>query len=204
MGIIIAVKHSPPEAAGEIVDQQVRLAINELRRLVSALRPADLEELGVSAALEQYVITLTGPRVPRLIAELDPIGPHELAWNATIAVFRVAQEALRNVIRHATAGQVRVTLRRHARAVTLNVSDNGVGFEATQGLSDLTWQMTQAQHFGLANMIEWAASVRGELIVTSAPGQGTQVRLRVPLAPLAYAWQSPTQSEGRGPESETP
>ena len=98
--------------------------------------------------------------------ELDPRMEREL--------LRIVQEALANVVHHAQATETKVELHYFSDSVTLAISDNGVGFLVDDGAR-------KAGHFGLLGMTERAATIDGELAVTSEPGHGTKVNLRVPL-----------------------
>ena len=147
----------------------------ELRTTVEGLRPADLERDGLAAALAAQ-LTVAG-RVHDVpvdlevgeLGDLDPDDEHQ--------VLRIAQEAVTNALRHAGASRVRVALGPgepgSGLALVLRVSDDGRGFDpGARGL--------RARRLGLTSMHERAASLGGALTVTSAPGQGTTVELRVP------------------------
>jgi signal transduction histidine kinase len=147
----------------------------ELRTTVEGLRPADLERDGLAAALTTQ-LTAAGRAhdvpVDVEVGDLDGLDPDD-----EHQVLRIAQEAVTNALRHAAAGRVRVTLgpgEPDARwALVLRVSDDGRGFDPqARGL--------RARRLGLTSMHERAASLGGALTVTSAPGEGTTVELRVP------------------------
>ena len=147
----------------------------ELRTTVEGLRPADLERDGLAAALTTQ-LTVAGRAhdvpVDVEVGDLDGLDPDD-----EHQVLRIAQEAVTNALRHASAGRVRVTLGPGAPdsrwALVLRVSDDGRGFDPqARGL--------RARRLGLTSMHERAASLGGALTVTSAPGEGTTVALRVP------------------------
>jgi len=147
----------------------------ELRTTVEGLRPADLERDGLAAALTTQ-LTVAGRAhdvpVDVEVGDLDGLDPDD-----EHQVLRIAQEAVTNALRHASAGRVRVTLGPGAPdsrwALVLRVSDDGRGFDPqARGL--------RARRLGLTSMHERAASLGGALTVTSAPGEGTTVELRVP------------------------
>jgi signal transduction histidine kinase len=147
----------------------------ELRTTVEGLRPADLERDGLAAALRTQ-LTVAGRAhdvsVDVEVGDLDGLDPDD-----EHQVLRIAQEAVTNALRHAAAGRVRVTLGPGATdshgALVLRVSDDGRGFDPqARGL--------RARRLGLTSMHERAASLGGALTVTSAPGEGTTVELRVP------------------------
>jgi two-component system sensor histidine kinase UhpB len=165
----------PPEPQAELLEVQeaVRSAVDEVRRLARELRPAALDELGLRSALTALTIGFsrrTGLHVERSFdADLPVLTPE-----AELAVYRVAQESLANVARHADASSVRLSLGRGGRGVELRVSDDGRGFDA--GPREGT---------GLRGMHERALMVGGVLAVGPAPDSGVEVRLEVPAPPPA-------------------
>jgi signal transduction histidine kinase len=167
----------PPGAAAALATVRALAAqlSAELRTTVEGLRPADLERDGLAAALRTQ-LTVAGRAhdvpVDVEVGELDGLDPDD-----EHQVLRIAQEAVTNALRHAAAGRVRVTLGPGATdshgALVLRVSDDGRGFDPqARGL--------RARRLGLTSMHERAASLGGALTVTSAPGEGTTVELRVP------------------------
>jgi signal transduction histidine kinase len=139
----------------------------ELRAVIDGLAPPDLEAAGLADSLRRYAVLAGrahGIPVTFTAAELPPLDPR-----AEAAMYRVAQEALHNALRHAGAGQVGVRLARTPRRVSLEVSDDGHGFmpEAPSG------------GVGLASMRERASAAGGRLTIRSGPA-GTRVRMTVP------------------------
>jgi signal transduction histidine kinase len=138
----------------------------ELRAVIDGLAPPELD--GLASSLRRYAALASrahGVPIEVTVAdtgELDPV--------VAAAVFRVAQEALHNALRHSDAARVRVTLSRTARRMTLTVADDGTGFDPELAAGGL----------GLASMRERAACAGGTLRVRSAPGAGTEIRLAVP------------------------
>jgi two-component system, NarL family, sensor histidine kinase UhpB len=150
--------------------------LDEVRKLALELRPSVLDDLGLAAALRQYVRS-TEER-SGVATQLALIGWDEtearLPPEVETALFRIAQEALTNVIRHAQATAVQVRLRREPGAVSLEVRDDGVGLKAVPA--------TQAgEHLGMFGMRERARLLRGELHVRSVPPHGTLVQVDIPL-----------------------
>jgi signal transduction histidine kinase len=105
---------------------------------------------------------------------IAPIGTG-LPGATALAAFRIAQEALRNVEKHARATSVRVGLARTAHELRLTVSDTGIGFSPA----------AVARGIGLASMRERAAAMGASIVIKSSPGRGAEVRLLVPLTPPA-------------------
>jgi signal transduction histidine kinase len=164
-------ERDPAAAAAPLAmvrDLATRLS-TELRRAVDGLRPADLARDGLAATLRSQ-LTLAGRAhdVPVDVTvgelpELDPDVEHQ--------VLRIAQEAVSNALRHAGAGRVMVEL--GPAPVVLRVRDDGRGFDPEA-------RAVRSRRLGLTSMHERAASLGGALAVTSAPGQGTTVELRLP------------------------
>ncbi len=163
----------------EAIRREVLNVATRLRRLVGELRPAGLEELGLTAALEGYMARLereAGPGLPKIQLDLDASGT-SLPEPVAICLFRAAQEAVRNGLKHAQASRITVSLRLLTGEAVLSVRDDGCGFRVPSRLSVLT----QADHFGLVGMAERATWAGGRLTIHSQPGEGTEVTVRIPL-----------------------
>jgi len=142
-----------------------------VRRLLRRLRPAELDELGLAAALDA-LCTDWSSRTGTACAFHHEGELRGLGEAVDTAVFRVAQEALANVIRHAHAGHVQVELASTSGGLTLCVDDDGSGFTPTR----------RSRGFGLLGAAERAAALGGVFGTFSTPGQGTRVRLHLPQA----------------------
>ncbi|MCX2971423.1 MULTISPECIES: HAMP domain-containing sensor histidine kinase [Streptomyces] len=144
-----------------------RESLDEVRRLARRLRPGVLEDLGLVSALTALATdftTHTGLAVTRRFdAKLPPLDPQ-----AELVLYRVAQEGLTNVARHAEAGRVDLSLRSGARSVTLRIRDDGHG------------GATFREGAGIRGMRERALFVGATLDIVSGPGEGTSVALSVP------------------------
>jgi signal transduction histidine kinase len=149
--------------------------VQELRRLIGALRPIYLEDLGFLPALEALV-QQAGERTAARV-RLEQVGPvQRLAPEVELAAYRIVQEALNNTLEHAHAQNIVVRVRFAPRGVSLSVTDDGVGFTLPPG-PDL---FTQAGHFGLVGMRERATLLGGTLQVQTAPGEGTRIAVNLP------------------------
>ncbi len=151
-------------------------AIKDLRRLCADLRPPALDHLGLGAALRSMASEHGSHHdLPVIFWEQgeDPGIPGDVA----IALYRVAQEALSNAIRHAQASQVEITLRHLPSRTILQVQDDGKGFTPPARPTALS----RRGHFGLAGMHERISLAGGRLTVNSQPGRGTRIRAEVPL-----------------------
>jgi signal transduction histidine kinase len=160
----------PARAAAEMeaVAQLGAEAHAELRAVIDGLAPPELGEAGLAESLRRYAVLAGrahGVAVGFGATELPPLDEQQEA-----ALYRVAQEALHNALRHAGAGRITVALSRRPRRVVLEVADDGAGFApgAPEGL-------------GFASMRGRAEAAGGTLTIRSAPGAGTTVRLAVPL-----------------------
>jgi two-component system sensor histidine kinase UhpB len=151
--------------------QSVRQALEEVRRIARELRPEMLEHLGLVSALTELsrkFTDLSGIQVERQFANELPT----LSDEAEIAVYRVAQESLTNVARHADARRVELTLEPGVDSVVLRVADDG------RGLPDTT--PSSNGHTGLRGMRERALLVGGALAVKRSHGGGVEIRFEVP------------------------
>jgi signal transduction histidine kinase len=175
--------------------QLSRGALAEMRTLLLELRPSVLAEADLGDLLRQLADAVTGRTgVPvRLTME----GDCELPVDVHLAVYRIAQEALNNVVKHAQARNVSICLtcsilpgngeaEPNAQWVELEIADDGVGFDPSRVPSD---------HLGLRIVAERARSVGAAVVVTSRPGQGTQLRL---------AWPAGSEAESGGEMAENP
>jgi signal transduction histidine kinase len=175
----LTVKQTAPAAADRLAEIRHMLAalIEDVRRVIRALRPIYLEDLGLLPALE--MLTRDLEKTAGLRSEFSSDGAAaRLAPEREIAVYRCAQEALSNVARHAGAKTVRVSAVFGAGEFILRVQDDGQGFTAPERVSDLA----AGGHYGLMGMQERAELVGGRLTLQSTPGSGTTVELRVPLS----------------------
>lgn len=148
--------------------------IGALRALIADLRPAALDELGVKSALESLVqrVEARGLDVELSVSLAYERGDEETRHVAELedSVYRIVQEALTNVLKHAGATRATVTVLERDGVVDIEVADDGVGF-ATQ---------EAAAGYGLVGMRERVDLLEGTLDITSEPGRGTTVRVRVP------------------------
>jgi signal transduction histidine kinase len=162
-----------PAAAKELerVQALARDAMDELRSVVFELRPASLEAEGLAQVLRKHVDVLR--RVTGRAIELRVGAPPPLGAAAAGQVFRIAQEALQNALRHAEAERIEVRLEDGGGKFVLTVADDGRGFDASA-------PMLRGRRLGLTSMEERAAELGGRLAVQSRPGEGTTVRLEAP------------------------
>lgn len=166
--------NDPPELRHKIaaIKKQIDQTIDSVRRISAELRPLVLDDLGFSAAATWYVDQFserTGVPVTLRLPAMDP----ERGDAVATALFRILQECLTNIARHAEASEIDVTLTTTPERWALSVRDNGVGFEYNPGQKD---------DIGLIGMRERAQMLGGNFVLTTAPGQGTTVQVSIPAS----------------------
>jgi two-component system sensor histidine kinase UhpB len=173
-GVLLQIDHAiraPDEADLEEAREGARRSLEDVRRIARDLRPDTLVELGLPSALNALATRFTRQSGVTVDRRLDPDLP-ALDEDVEVVLYRVAQEALTNVARHADARHVTLALGRGDGAVTLIVDDDGRGVRSFVG----------HEARGITGMRERALLVHGRLWIGSAPTQGTRVRLEVPAA----------------------
>ncbi len=158
------------------IKDDIRGMIDEVRRLAWNVRPSILDDYGLGQALARYINEIAKrasfsidyqcvlpPEHPRLPSQIE------------VTLYRVAQEAMTNILRHAQATQVSVILMRHENEITLILEDNGKGFD----MDALEERSTPP--LGIIGMKERVALVGGDLTVVSHSGHGTTIRVRIPV-----------------------
>lgn len=179
-----------PAAAARLAEirEMIAATMGDLRRIVRALRPAYLEELGLAPALEMLARDLQ--RDDRLAIHFEKHGtPQRLAPEREMALYRIAQEALNNAWQHSGGSDIWLAVRFEPDQVTVTVRDNGKGFAAPQHAADLG--TSGMQHFGLMGMYERASLIGAHLQIRSEPGSGTTVSVGVPTNAVS---SEPTRS----------
>ncbi|MFW6192660.1 MAG: EAL domain-containing protein [Gemmatimonadota bacterium] len=164
------------QALIEEMETIARDALDDVRRITAQLRPPVLDELGLGAALQDLVAEV-GERSEVAVGFEPPVGGDglDLSDEAVVHLYRIVQEALTNVVRHAGADACRVTLSRDAATLRLTVEDDGIGFGF-----DTTPE--RAEGMGLIGMRERARSLGGSLQIRPREGGGTTVAAVVPVA----------------------
>jgi two-component system NarL family sensor kinase len=170
-----------PAAEAALATSLARLSdtLREVRRISHALRPAMLDDLGLAAALQQLTRELSEQAGIEIgFTQIAHTHAALLPDAVNTVVFRIAQEALTNIVRHAQASRASVSLDVSAHAVTLSIADNGRGFDVERALADLRAGV------GLRNMRERVDSLGGGLSLVSQPGH-TNVTAHVPVGALS-------------------
>lgn len=175
--------HLPPQHLDLIKDirasrQLAADALSELRRILFGLRPAILDDLGLVAAIRWYA--RSNLEAAGVLLEVDaPESLPDLSPQVTITLFRICQEAINNILRHAAAQKVHVRISLDSRSICLEVKDDGRGFDL-QAASD---KALQNHHLGLLGLRERAELLGGEVFMDSSPGQGTCLEVCLPFTP---------------------
>ncbi|HEU5011286.1 MAG TPA: GAF domain-containing protein [Roseiflexaceae bacterium] len=164
----------PERAAGQLerLQETATAAMTEMRALIFQLRPPSLAEQGLVSALQRHIAALG--RREELTVSLSISGEERNARGVDLALYRITQEALNNVVRHAGAQSVTVELDMQPDVIILRISDDGHGFDPLNPTSP------NGQHLGLTSMRERAAELNGTLDVRSVPGQGTDIVVTIP------------------------
>jgi signal transduction histidine kinase len=160
--------HEKTHAMEALVDSTIRT----VQRLSSELRPGLLDDLGLAAAIEWQAEEFQKRAGIACDVRLD-LGETTLSRDHSTAIFRIYQETLTNVIRHAQATRVSVLLQTQDKQMILEVTDNGRGITEEE--------IRGAKAFGLIGMRERVIALKGQLVINGRPGQGTTVTVTVPL-----------------------
>ncbi len=180
----LARRTEDPERRDSLLEEareEILASAEAVRRIARGLRPPALEDAGLATALRWHVRHQIEPAdlEVEVHLDLDPVD-ELLDDDAKLALYRIVQEALSNVVRHASARKVQVRLVADGTEVVAEVTDDGRGFEMEGPVERLEGGL------GLLGMKERATAVGGDLEIASVPGEGTRVRARIP-----------TRSEGR-------
>lgn len=167
-----------PAPTAELLYQAARDALTEMRALIYELRPAALEGEGLITALRKLAGAVQTRH--RLAVEVRQHGVRRLAPEQEEALFRIAQEALANVVKHAHASRAVVELRLMESEALLTVTDDGIGLRHLVSPASPAKQPASSG-LGLISMRERVEQLQGCLTVSPAPNRGTQVQARVPL-----------------------
>jgi signal transduction histidine kinase len=176
--------HSLPDGAAEAniesIKESLQNANKMLRDLCNELRPPTLESFGLRSAIEAYIVQFR-QKYNEIQVELDLTDDEPaLSDTSALALFRIYQQALGNVVQHAEAKNIWIRIWFHNGWINMEIRDDGKGFQVPA-----RWvELARDSHFGLVGSKERAEHIGGRYIVHSAPGQGTTVRVTAPLAIL--------------------
>ncbi len=176
-------QHDPDQLPAELgkTEQMARQAVQELRQFLFRLRPLILESQGLVAALTHLAERLQETERFAIHLDVDPAVDRILDANAKGLVFSIIEEALNNARKHADPQNVWIRARAEGNRLTVIVEDDGRGFDPQALRADYS----RRGSMGMLNMAERAELLGGEFGIESAPGQGTRVRLQVPIPSAA-------------------
>jgi signal transduction histidine kinase len=165
-------------SARELAD----LAYNQTRAAISGLHSLVLDDLGLVAAIESLVQMANRDAGPAVELMVDPAAAvEEIPDHAAAALYRIAQEALANAVKHARAHRIVLSLRRVGSSIVLGCTDDGGGFDPAARRTARAADADGGQHFGLSSIAERCAMIEASLRVDSLPGRGTTVLVELPL-----------------------
>ena len=176
LDIVSRESHALTPALRQRLDDSLGLVdstLQSIENVMAELRPPLLDEYGLGAALGWHAEEFsrrTGVSVA--VADRDPAGSKNARPEAAVALFRIAQEALNNVLKHAKATNVRLEVSATDEELILDVQDDGQGFEPATA---------RRGRWGMTTMRERAEAAGGQLHIASSPGEGTRIHARVPL-----------------------
>jgi PAS domain S-box-containing protein len=171
---------SSPGEAGRRASELRRITartLEEVRRLARGLRPIALDELGLVAAVEQLASEYAESRTIKVDVQARGVETGRLPRAVETALYRIVQEALANVAKHASAHGVSIVIQHHPAWAQAIVADDGVGFDVDAVLTG----PESRHHLGLHGMRERAAVLGGSVTIESATGEGTTVYARIPF-----------------------
>jgi signal transduction histidine kinase len=163
------------EALGE-AQEIVNASVTEIRRIIAGLRPTMLDDLGLVVALERYIQSLQMKSQLAIKIEVKAEDAPALSPQAETTLFRIAQEGINNIIKHANCSNAVLSMRVNNGELVLDIEDDGIGFDM------LSLQKRNRHSFGLVGMRERAQTLGGVLDVDSSPGEGSKIIVRFPLA----------------------
>ena len=173
-----ALKDPEGETILDECDHTLHRVVNSLRTICRELRPPSLSPFGLEVAIRDHIEKFRDQN-PDIKVNLDLMQDKQaLSDSMRLTLFRIYQQAILNVARHAQATEAHVRLHLYDKTVTLEVEDDGTGFDVPEDWVELVRQ----EHFGLLGIAERVESIRGKLEILSALGDGTLVRVIVPYS----------------------
>jgi signal transduction histidine kinase len=168
-----ALKAGKSDVGADHIQQIIQLALEamvDMRSLIFELRPPDLEKVGLATALQSRLQAVEGRA--GVSVEFHSAGNDGLPLVVQTELYRIAQEALTNVVKHANAKHVAVDLNFGTECTALEIRDDGKGFDLETA--------QQKNTMGLRSLAERAQKIHGVLTVSGEPGRGTTVRVEIP------------------------
>ena len=172
------IKDGDPKSALKSISETRRTlkrAVNNLKNMAAALRPLNLDVIGLTGALRDHISSITRNRKLKVEFRVD-IDENKLSDDVAIALYRVVQESLNNTLRHARAKRVEIDVSSRGNVIDLNIRDDGRGFDLEE-----VWNRHVAERsLGLAALDERSRMLGGVLDISTRKGDGTRITLSVP------------------------
>ena len=168
------VKHGPEEAMQELsyLNENVRGALSEVRRIIYNLRPMALDDLGLVPTLRKYLLTMSEYEAPLIIHFQSNGAEKRFASNFEVGIFRLIQESVNNSIKHAKTDEIWVKIEWLRESVNILIKDQGIGFDTNE---------VKEKSFGLIGMQERVELLKGKMKVNTKVGEGTSILFQIPL-----------------------
>jgi PAS domain S-box-containing protein len=173
------------EECGRLQDQIIAIS-NDIHSLSRQLHPSILDDLGLTRAVESQCVLFSNREGIEVAFTAENI-PGTLSRDVSLSIYRIIQEGLNNIAKHACAHRVKVALQRTDGRLYLSISDDGIGFD--------TAEVRQKPGLGLSSMRERVRIIHGALRITSEPEKGTTITIRVPLERSIRTDTTPTDPE---------
>jgi len=173
LGVVLAPYPEPLRSRVDRIRELVESSVAMVRNMALLLRPSMLDDLGLTAALEWQANQVSRSTRVRIKLTAGAL-PDDLPEEHKVCIFRIVQEALNNVCRHARASSVEIGLQAGDNCITVTIRDDGRGFKTPHKTG-----------LGLIGVHERAESLGGDLVVSSEPGKGTTLKVTLPLPPRA-------------------
>ena len=164
----------------DLISAMATRTLEESRAITYRLRPVELERLGFTHAIEAMLAKVSATGRLQVFQELDDL-EHALAPDLQLYLYRLIQEGLNNLLKHARASTVMLEIKRQGDQLRVQLEDNGIGFDPA------TRVRTRSGGLGLAGMEERVKLLGGTLQIQSVPGQGTRLHITIPVPALTDA-----------------
>lgn len=179
-------KLHPDEITTEKIEAIRSIVLNSWEGVISTiqnLRPSLLDDLGLSSAIKSLLDMHLGERGINYFMNADGLDETRFRPEVEITLFRIAQEAIANIARHAQAENVFVLFKMNSDAVILDIEDDGIGFDMDSIFNPPSLDVKLSRGLGLMGMRERVNLINGQMEVCSLQGLGTQINVRLPVAP---------------------
>jgi signal transduction histidine kinase/ligand-binding sensor domain-containing protein len=163
----------------EEIAEAANQSLSEVREIAHNLRPFQIDRLGLTKAIDAMVKKVAGTQTVRTTAQMDVIDGL-LSPEMEIHLYRIVQESLNNIIKHAAATEAQVTIRKAGQEIAITIQDNGKGFIPATIRSG---ESSNGGGFGLLGLAERARILKGVWAIESAPGKGTVITIKLPFGP---------------------